>query len=195
MTQGFPGAQHDLEALITTHLFVISPNNSGSTFMKNVLATCPGTWNLRREGQNTFGFRGSNPAKLDLPYAWASEPHFVHELSDPTAFDWAATRKAWYFQSRSSRADARVFVEKSPPFLLHVGSLHRHFKNAKFLFMVRNPYATAEGVARGVGSRSAQPARAQGRTTRADSGRPVRSTRSRRGFRPNRARPTAVRWP
>ena len=145
------GAQHNLTALITTHLFVISPNNSGSTFVKNVLATCSGTWNLRREGQHAFGFGGPTPNKLKIPYLWASEQQYLDALTQVDAFNWEAAKKAWYFQAFSSNPAATVFVEKSPPFLLHVEQLSRHFHNAKFLFMVRNPYAMAEGILRAAG--------------------------------------------
>lgn len=35
----FYGVVHDLERITTTHLFVICPNNSGLTFLRNALAT------------------------------------------------------------------------------------------------------------------------------------------------------------
>ena len=41
-----------------------------------------------------------------------------------------------------------MFVTKSPPFLLLVDQLLHHFRNARFLFMVRNPYAVCEGICR-----------------------------------------------
>ena len=41
-----------------------------------------------------------------------------------------------------------MFVEKPSTSLLIVGDLARHFRNAKFLFMVRNPYAVCEGICR-----------------------------------------------
>ena len=146
------GAQHDLAQQIKTHLFVISPNNSGSTFLKNVLATCPNTWNLRREGQHAFGFGGPTPTKLEIPYLWASEQRYLDALTAPEAFDWEVVKKAWYFQAFSENPDAQIFVEKSPPFLLHVNALSRCFTNPRFLFMVRNPYAVAEGISRATGS-------------------------------------------
>ena len=52
------GAGRDLERTIRTHLFVICANNSGSTFLKEVLATCRATWNLPREGQKMLGYAG-----------------------------------------------------------------------------------------------------------------------------------------
>ncbi len=39
-------------------------------------------------------------------------------------------------------------MTKSPPYLLCVDGLVRHFRNARFLFMVRNPYAVCEGIYR-----------------------------------------------
>ena len=41
-----------------------------------------------------------------------------------------------------------MFVTKSPPHVLCVEQLDRHFHNARFLFMVRNPYAVSEGICR-----------------------------------------------
>ena len=41
-----------------------------------------------------------------------------------------------------------MFTTKSPPFLLNVGALARHFRNARFLFVVRNPYAVCESICR-----------------------------------------------
>ena len=141
------GATNDLETLITTHLFIISPNNSGSTFLKNALATSRRTWNLVREGQNTFGFAGPRSVgKLAL--GWASDQSWIDRFTDPRNYDWPSIRRAWYFQAFSFGVDARVFVEKSPPFLLIVDDLVRQFRAARFLFMVRDPYAVVEGILR-----------------------------------------------
>jgi hypothetical protein len=79
---------------------------------------------------------------------WAAEQRWIDRFTDPTAYDWVASRRAWYFQAYSLSAQARVFVEKSPPFLLVVDRLVEHFDNARFLFMVRDPYAVVEGVLR-----------------------------------------------
>ena len=57
------GALHDVERAVGTHLFGIAPNNSGSTFLKEALATCRATWNLSREGQHVLGFAGPIPGE------------------------------------------------------------------------------------------------------------------------------------
>ncbi len=142
------GATCDLERLVRTHLFVIGPNNSGTTFLSAVLAKSRHTWNLRREGQHTFGFVGPATRGTEVPLVWASEPAWIAHFADPAAYDWAATRRAWYFQAFARSPEASVFVTKAPPFLLVVDQLAEAFREARFLFLVRDPYATAEGIVR-----------------------------------------------
>ncbi len=142
------GALHDLERLVRTHLFVIAPNNSGSTFLSSVLARSRHVWSLKREGQHTFGFSGPATRGTEVPLVWASEPRWIAHFSDPGAYDWTASRRAWYFQARAHSPEAKVFVTKAPPFLLVVDQLAAAFRDARFLFMVRDPYATAEGIVR-----------------------------------------------
>lgn len=141
------GALHDVERSVGTHLFGIAPNNSGSTFLKEALATCRATWNLQHEGQRMFGFAGPAIYKR-IPLIWSAEPEWLAVLTDPGAYDWPRSRRAWYFQAFARSPEASVFYTKQPPFLLYVDELARHFQNAKFLFMVRNPYAVCEGICR-----------------------------------------------
>ena len=141
------GALHDVERAVGTHLFGIAPNNSGSTFLKEALATCRATWNLPREGQRMFAFAG--PATHEKgALIWSTEPRWLDLLADPGAYDWEHNRRTWYFQAFARHPEASVFYTKAPPFLLYVGELVRHFPNPKFLFMVRNPYAVCEGICR-----------------------------------------------
>ena len=148
------GANHDLERAVTTHLHVICPNNSGSSFLKEALATCRASWSLPREAQRIPGFTGPvawRPAAPGQPRPgklWASRPDWIGLFSDAGAYDWPRSRRAWYFFASAHDRNACVFITKSPPHLLAVDGLARHFHNAKFLFMVRNPYATCEGICR-----------------------------------------------
>ncbi len=140
------GAMHDLERAVRTHLFGIAPNNSGSSFLKEAMATSKATWNLPREGQFALGFAG--PTTLKHGGLIWSEPEWRSRLADPDAYDWPSIRKAWHFQAFARDPAASVFYTKTPHFLLHVDELARHFPNASFLFMVRNPYAVCEGICR-----------------------------------------------
>jgi|GEM_PF-361876 len=146
------GAMHNLPELVQHNLFIISPNNSGSTWIKNILATSQHTWNLAREGQHIFGATGPNTIDTNTVLTWAANPETRAMFTDSSTFDWAASRRAWYFQATSLSSTASVFVEKSPPYLTQVAALQAAFKNACFIFLVRNPYAMAESVLRRVTS-------------------------------------------
>ncbi len=152
-----PGAGRDLANAIGTHLFVVCPNNSGSSFLTAALESCRATWRLPREGQNIRGFAGPvtnralggpKGARWFPGLLWASEQSWLDFFSQPSSYDWPRTRKAWYFHARAHAPDASVFVTKSTQHLLHVEQLVRHFRNARFVFMVRNPYAVCEGICR-----------------------------------------------
>ena len=140
------GAGRDPAGVVETHLFGIAPNNSGSTFLMKALAACRLTWSLPLEGQFMFGFAGPNTRDHGR-LLWSHEP-WRSRLADPAAWDWPRNRAAWYFQASARDPRASVFVTKAPPFLLQVGALRRHFRDAKFLFLVRNPYAVCEGIYR-----------------------------------------------
>ena len=145
------GAGRDLARTVRTHLFCVSPNHSGSTFLRQALATSRATWNLRREGQLATGYVGPSRAVPGYPRShkfWALHPDVLKAMADPASYDWPRTRKAWYFQAYARDPSASVFVVRSPRFLWQLPMLARHFSNAKFLFMVRNPYATCEGFCR-----------------------------------------------
>ena len=143
------GCRHDVESRVGTHLFGISANNSGSTFLQAALATSRATWNLDREGQMMLGYVGPNILWPDpATRLWASEQRWIDLVTDPGSYDWPRTRKAWYFQAFARDSGACVFYTKTPAHLLVVDELARHFHNAKFLFMVRNPYAVCEGICR-----------------------------------------------
>jgi len=144
----FYGGQFDLNDLIEKHLFIISPNNSGSTFLRELLATSKATWNLEREGQHSPGFKGPSTRSLGNGLIWGSNESTLHRLTDKRQYNWKITRKAWYFRSYSQSKTANIFATSSPPFLLNVDMLEHNFHNPRFLFMVRNPYAVIEGICR-----------------------------------------------
>ena len=152
----FFGAGQDperMERAIETHMFVISPNNSGSTFLGLALATCRQAWSLPDESRRVLGFAGPAATAgggplLGAVKIWAAEPRWLDVLADAGAYDWPRIRKAWYFQARARHPRASVFVAKAVEDLCVVDGIRRHFRSPRFLFMVRNPYAVCEGICR-----------------------------------------------
>ena len=150
-TKFFAGAQADLERIVRTHLFVICPNNSGSTFLSLALAACRSVWRLADESRKVLGFAGPTPRSPGLygtTRIWAAQPRWRSLLANAAAHNWPRTRKAWYFQAIAQDPQAPVFVAKAAQDICVVDDLSRHFRNARFIFMVRNPYAMCEGVCR-----------------------------------------------
>lgn len=141
-------AQHDLAQLVSRHVFLLAPNKSGSSYVQRAMARSRRTWNLTMEGQHALGFAGPEPAAAGLSHIWGSSPDWVTDYRAPDAHDWRKTRQAWYFQAVSRAPDAPVFATKSPPFLLVAEQLAAAFAKARFLVMLRDPYATAAGVLR-----------------------------------------------
>lgn len=135
-------------AAIKTHLFLLCPNNSGSTYLSRALGTSPHVWSLAQEGQHMLGFAGPSTMQTPWPLIWAASDESLSHFRDSPDYDWERTKKAWYFQATASREDAPVFHTKSPPFLAIADQLDAHFADPRFLIMVRNPYAAMEGIMR-----------------------------------------------
>ena len=144
----FRGATRDPENTIAVHLFVVCPNNSGSSFLAGALAACRAVWSLPREGQEIPGYAGPVTTRGPELAIWAAGPDSIGLFTDPARHDWARTRKAWYFFARAHDPGASVFVAKSSQHVFQVGQLARHFRNPRFVFMVRDPYAVCEGICR-----------------------------------------------
>jgi hypothetical protein len=133
---------------VRRHLFLLAPNNSGSTFLAAALADCARAWSLPREGQHVAGFHGPSSRGTGTRLLWAADPASVAIFRDAAAYDWDRTRRAWEFHARAAQENADTLVVASPPFLLIADQLATAFPDAAFLVLVRNPYAVAEGIIR-----------------------------------------------
>ena len=138
----------DRRQAIKQHLFLLCPNNSGSTYLSRALATSQSVWSLPREGQHMVGFAGPSTIETPWPLIWGAQEGSLAHFRDSPDYDWERTKRAWYFHANAARDDAPVFHTKSPPFLLIADQLAANFVNTSFLFMVRDPYATLEGIMR-----------------------------------------------
>jgi hypothetical protein len=140
---------------ITSHLFILAINNSGSTFLARALGHSPGAWHLPREGQHVPGFVGPSSRGSSTGLLWAATPERIALFTDVSAYDWAQSRRAWHFQAQAYAPDASVLVLSSPPFLLITEDLARAFPDARFLLMTRHPLPVIEGILRGTAGEDA----------------------------------------
>jgi hypothetical protein len=115
------------------HLFVLSPPFSGSTVLWRVLNTSPNVTSLphvRGEGQFVPAVK---PMMRDDPW------------NPGKRLDWVFIRAEWV---RLWDPNRKIRLEKSPPNILRALEIERHFPNAYFVAMLRNPYAFCEGIRR-----------------------------------------------
>ncbi|GAA0283273.1 hypothetical protein GCM10009127_25910 [Alteraurantiacibacter aestuarii] len=133
---------------IRHHLFLLCPNNSGSTFLSQAIGRCSKVWSLEREGQHTFGFAGPSTMRTKWPLIWAASEESLSHFTDSAAYDWQRNKRVWYLQATAEDPAASVFITKAPPFLMLADDLRAAFANTSFIIMVRNPYAALEGILR-----------------------------------------------
>ncbi|HUE87975.1 MAG TPA: sulfotransferase [Vicinamibacterales bacterium] len=125
-------------------LFLLGCNNSGTTLLVETLQSHPLIRKLPKEGQRlTKAIPNSAPLGIGRVFTQRLDLFRQTESGDGMCvprlrYDWA------YF------SDPRpgIRLEKSPPNTLRSRWLQRHFAPARFLVLVRDPYAVCEGIAR-----------------------------------------------
>ncbi|WP_330960631.1 sulfotransferase [Photobacterium sp. 53610] len=131
----------------SSHLFILSPNNSGSSLMSAALSDCQNAITLPGEGHYIAGFAGPNPNRDNSHFVW-SQFNTLNKLQCSKAYDWPAIRNLWSGVATPQSGTASIFVEKSPCNIARMAMLAEEFDDAKFLFLIRNPYAMFESVVR-----------------------------------------------
>lgn len=129
------------------YLFITVPNNSGSKLLVQLVGGCRNAVYLPgcREGE-----RFVNIASANSRY-W-TQTHQLETMENEDNYDFNHIKhewmKLWKQCPNYKTADPKVFLEKSPPNVLRAQMYEKNFPNAYFLIMVRNPYATIEGILR-----------------------------------------------
>lgn len=127
-----------------SNVFIVAPNNSGSTMLHNLIATSSQVSILPDEGQYCWGGgHGPAPLPLGVKHIFAlKESVFTNEDS----YDWINIKREW---NKLWDQTKPILLEKSPPNVVRVDMLKREFPDCKLIFMMRNPYAIVEGIMRG----------------------------------------------
>lgn len=115
---------------MSSYLFILCPPYSGSTLLWKLLSTSVNVSALPMEGQFLPELK---ELMRDKPWDAAR------------ALPWPDIKAVWesYWDK-----DKPVWLEKSPPNLIRTRDIRAHFQPVKFIVMVRNPYAQAEGLMR-----------------------------------------------
>ncbi len=115
---------------MSSYLFLLCPPYSGSTLLWKLLSTSANVSSLPSEGQFL-------PELKDI----MRESPWKAEAELP----WPDIKRVW--ETYWDR-DKPLLLEKSPPNMIRTRHIRRHFQPVRFIIMVRNPYAQAEGLMR-----------------------------------------------
>ncbi|MEM9255588.1 MAG: sulfotransferase [Pseudomonadota bacterium] len=115
---------------MSTYLFVLCPPYCGSTLLWKLLSTSEKVSSLPQEGQFLDELKHVTRVKQ-----W----DISHSLP------WPHIKAVWetYWDM-----DKPILLEKSPPNLVRAPAIQEHFQPSRFVIMVRDPYAHAEGLMR-----------------------------------------------
>ena len=128
-------------------LFIIGLNNSGTTMISRILANHPLIRALPKPGGKlTNAFPRLTNSKVGRNWTQGVtlqklEQEWSPQVALRVQYDWA-----YYYEARPG-----ILLEKSPKHTLKASWFQRHFHPARFLAIVRNPYAVCEGIRRRVG--------------------------------------------
>ena len=145
-----------------TYIFVATGNNSGSTFLLNLLSLCKNviTFPKIEHKDGYIIIEGQHADSKGMPNFELSEngllwTEHLDQVLNLQFYKWEQVKNSWddlWRQHKNYHNKERIFVEKSPHNLGRVGMMAKEFNNAWFLTQVRNPYVVAEGIRRRMGS-------------------------------------------
>ncbi len=137
------------------YVFLMVPNNSGSHVLAHLLmsskkvAAIPGL-----EGLFLKSF-GEPPTKNTTAKHAFMFTSIENDLRKFPISRWEEVKKVWDHEW-DRFPDRPIKIEKSPPLICAHNAYPKVFDNYKYIVMVRNPFAVAEGMIRNVKKRSNQ---------------------------------------
>lgn len=118
------------------HLFILAPPFSGSTLLTELIATSPQA-SVTNDIDPMEGMK--------LPGGPALYGNFEQRWNAEYPYDFTALNKLWRKHWILSK---KVLVEKSPPLLIRARQIEQYFPSAKFILLVRDPFAQIESLMR-----------------------------------------------
>ena len=115
---------------MSSYLFLLCPPYSGSTLLWKLVSTSANVSSLPLEGQFLPELKDTMRAS-----PWKAE----------ATLPWDEIKRVWETYRDNSKP---LLLEKSPPNMIRTDQILQHFEPVRFIVMVRNPYAQAEGLMR-----------------------------------------------
>lgn len=125
-------------------VFLVGCYNSGTTLLAEVLGQHPEISALPTEG-HFITDQFIKDFDIGLPRMWVDREDIFRLDENSEGPDPVRLKKEWGMRLDLSK---KVLLEKSPPNSAKTRWLQKHFEDAHFIGIVRNPYAVAEGITR-----------------------------------------------
>lgn len=135
------------EEKVIKHLFLLCPNNSGSSYLNECFKNTKSVATLEHEGQDDENFFGKRPSSFEENISFIFTKN-RRNFEDDDYVQWCRTEAGWTSKWELNNPNAIWRFQKSPPDILRPHILLDVFVNLSFLIMVRNPYAMAESIMR-----------------------------------------------
>lgn len=137
-----------------THLFLLVPNDSGSTWLQNAISLC------RNCVSFDTGLDGKGVCAGTDFYPDQEINKLFSEREDlwgrSSSYNWEKIKDLWFgawsCAPNYNSATPRVFLEKTPQAIYASDMYVANFSNVRFVISIRNPYAVIEGMRRTIGN-------------------------------------------
>lgn len=131
-----------------TWLFIVGCFNSGTTLLDRVLGEQPEIGTMPFEGQACTN-QLVRPQMVGLSRLWVMDPQQFRMTEADNHVDVPRLKREW--GARFNDPTRPVLVEKTPTNVLRMRWLKANFEGARFLGVIRDGYAVAEGIHRKTG--------------------------------------------
>ena len=121
------------------HLFILSPPFSGSTLLNEIVSSSENV-----SCNNNIGVREGQQLPIVKDILCTKD-----RWNEKKVIDWKHIHTIWDKYWDKSK---NILLEKSPPNICRAIEIEKEFTNAKFICLIRNPYAQVEGHMRRYGS-------------------------------------------
>ncbi len=125
-------------------IFVVGCYNSGTTLLAKLLSCHPDISGLPDEGQY-FTRELPGESQFGLNRMWAKREDLFRLTENDTGPDPIRIQKEWAMRLDRKKA---CFLEKTPVNCVRMRWFQKHFDNAHFIAITRNPYGVCEGISR-----------------------------------------------
>lgn len=127
------------------HLFLLVPNNCGSSVLHDLIATSCDVAILPGEGQFCPNFIGPLASMFGVAHYFTKKEEIFRNKNN---YEWQVISDHWHALWKQNNMNAKILLQKSPPDILRANMLLDTFSNTKFIIMIRNPYAMVESILR-----------------------------------------------